>query len=109
MFLQRPSNQNDVEKFTRRTHHERDVICCYGNVSSFNFKHEFESSKDTLWCYMKDTNLCIKCNILERCLHYLMIIPRTIAFYAIGEKYPGSKEHIYLVFRSVPFFIRLSI
>ena len=25
---------------------------------------------------MKDTNLCIKFAILERCLHYLMIIPR---------------------------------
>ena len=26
---------------------------------------------------MKDTKLCIKFTILERCLHYLMITPRT--------------------------------
>ena len=31
-IFQRPSNQNDVEKIHTRTHHERDVICCYGNV-----------------------------------------------------------------------------
>ena len=29
---------------------------------------------------MKDTNLCIKYTILERCLQYLMIIPRRIVF-----------------------------
>ena len=45
---------------------------CY----NFNFKHEFECSKYTFWCYMEDTNLCIKFTILERCLHYLMITPR---------------------------------
>ena len=38
----------------------------------------FESPKDTLWCYMKDTDLCTKFTILERCLHYLMIAPRII-------------------------------
>ena len=27
---------------------------------NFNFKHEFESSKDTLGCYMNNINLCIK-------------------------------------------------
>ena len=35
-----------------------------------------KAQKDTLWCYMKDTNIYIKFTILERCLHYLMINPR---------------------------------
>ena len=43
-----------------------------------NPKQPNESSKDTLWCYMKDTNLCIKFTVLERCLHYLMITPRIL-------------------------------
>ena len=29
---------------------------------------------------MKDTTLCIKLNILEKCLHYLMITPRSNNF-----------------------------
>ena len=53
------------------------MVTCY----NFNFKHEFESPKDTLWYYMKDTNLCIKFTILERCLHYLMITPRIKLFH----------------------------
>ena len=44
------------------------------------FQNEFESSKDTLWCHMKDTALCVKFTILERCLHYLMITPRMYGY-----------------------------
>ena len=44
--------------------------------SNFNLKHEFGNLKDSLLCYMKDTNLCIKFTSLERYLHYLLITPR---------------------------------
>ena len=76
---QRPFNQNDVEKThavpTANVTSYFVMVTCFKN---FSFKDEFESSNDTLWCYMKDTNLrtCINLTILERCLHYLMITPR---------------------------------
>ena len=57
---------------------------------NFNYKHEFESSKDTLSCYVKDTNSYIKFTILERCLHYLMITPR------IKKHLLGSVKHTML-------------
>ena len=46
-----------------------------------NMSLKAQSHKDTLWCYMKDTNICIKFTILERCLHYLMITPRRIKLF----------------------------
>ena len=45
--LQRPSNQNDVEKI-------------HINMTSYSVKIQFERPKDIPWCYKKDTNLCIK-------------------------------------------------
>ena len=48
------------------------MVTCY----HFNFKHEFKSPKDTLWCYKKDINVYLKFTVLEKCLHYLMITPR---------------------------------
>ena len=67
--------QNDVEKKSHAVP-TMNVMSCVAMVTYQNFNFiQFESSKDTLWCYMKDTNLYIKCTITERCLHYLMITP----------------------------------
>ena len=86
-ILQRPSTKMTSTNFTHRTHHERNVICYYSNVLKFLFQTWVESLKDTLWCYMKDTYLCIKFSILERCLHYLMITPRIVTW-AVGDWHP---------------------
>ena len=82
-------NQNHVDKNSHAvpamnvTSYVAMVTCL-----NFSFKHEFESSKDTLWCYMKETNLCIKLTILERCLHYLMITTRTVSYYTSKRETP---------------------
>ena len=72
--------QNDVAKIHTPYHHVAIVTCI-----KFDFKHDFKSPKDTIWCYMQNTYLCIKFTNLGRCFHYLMITSRTISFAAISR------------------------
>ena len=77
--LQKPSNQNDVEK----NHKPFMTVTSYvAMVTFYNFsiKHEFESSIQTLRRHMKDINLCVKFTILERCLH-INDHPRSTVFH----------------------------
>ena len=60
---------NDVQKL----HTERDLICCYGNMLNFNFKHDLKDQNHSL--VLHDV-LCIQFTDLEKCCLYLMINPR---------------------------------